>query len=107
MAIPRGKVRMKRVTSHPGEVLRYEYLEPLGLSPGALAKAMGLSGRQRMERLVRGEQTVTADTALRLSRVFPNTSAQFWLNLQAAHDLSKAQIALARELDRIEPIAAT
>lgn len=81
MAIPRSQVRMKRITSHPGEVLRYEYLERLELSAGALAKAMGLAGRQRIERLVRAEQAMTADTALRLARVFPNTSAQFWLDL--------------------------
>lgn len=107
MAIPRSKARLKRATTHPGAVLRYEYLEPLGLSSGALAKAMGLTGRQRIERLVRGQQAVTADTALRLARVFPNTSPQFWLNLQSAHELSKAQIKMARELEQISPLAQT
>lgn len=106
MAIPRPKARLKRATAHPALVLHYEYLEPLGLSSGALAKAMGLSGRQRMERVVRGQLAITADTALRLSRVFPNTSPQFWLNLQAAHDLSRAQIEMARELEAIAPLAA-
>ena len=106
MAIPRSKARMKRATSHPGRVLYYEYMEPLNLTAGALAKAMGLSGRQRIERLVREEQAVTADTALRLARVFPNTSPEFWLSLQSSHDLTRTQLELGAQLKKIEPIAA-
>lgn len=78
-----------------------DYLKPLGLSAGALAKQMGLKGRQRIERLVRGQQAITADTALRLARVFTNTSPEFWMNLQASHDLSAAEIEARRELKAI------
>ena len=90
MAIARDSIRFKKPLPHPGETLAEDYLEPLGLSAGALAKQMGLKGRQRIERLVRGQQSITADTALRLARVFTNTSPEFWMNLQAAHDLSAA-----------------
>ncbi|MBY0563739.1 MAG: HigA family addiction module antidote protein [Hyphomonadaceae bacterium] len=101
MSVARNTIRFKRPLPHPGETLVEDYLEPLGLSAGALAKQMGLKGRQRIERLVRGQQSITADTALRLSRVFTNTSPEFWMNLQAAHDLSAAEIAGRRELAKI------
>ena len=90
---------------HPGEHLREDYLPAYGLTPGALAKAMGLKDRARIERLVREKQAVTADTALRLGKVF-GTSPQFWINLQTAHDLSKAAMKAGEELARIEPLQA-
>ena len=78
---------------HPGEHIREDYLPAYNLTPGRLARAMGLgNARQRIERLVRGQQDITADTALRLGRVF-GTTPDFWLNLQATHDLSKAALA--------------
>ncbi|HEX3700524.1 MAG TPA: HigA family addiction module antitoxin [Phenylobacterium sp.] len=89
---------------HPGELLREDYLPQYGLTPGALSKAMGLRDRTRMERIVREKQPITADTALRLARVF-DTSAQYWINLQGAHDLSVAAIAGRAELEHIRPIA--
>ncbi len=76
---------------HPGEVLREDFMVPHGITPGRLAKAMRLKDRARIERLVREQQSITADTALRLGRVF-GTSPQMWLNMQASHDLSKAAI---------------
>jgi len=88
---------------HPGEILREEYLAPLAMSPGALAKAMGLKDRTRIERLVRERQPVTPDTALRLGRVF-DTSAQYWMNLQTQHDLSAAAIASRAEMAAIRPL---
>jgi addiction module HigA family antidote len=88
---------------HPGEHLREDYLPEYGLTPGALAKAMGLKDRTRIERLVRGAQPVTPDTALRLARVF-GTSPQFWMNLQAQHDLSVAAIANRDALLAIQPL---
>ena len=91
-------VRCKKALPHLGETLAEDYLEPLGLSAGALAKQMGLKGRQRVERVVRGQQAITADTALRLARVFTNTSPEFWMNLQTSHDLSAAQIEARTEL---------
>ena len=92
-------------TPHPGEHLREEFLPAYCLTPGALAKAMGLRNRTRVERLVREQQPVTADTALRLGKVF-GTTAHFWINLQTDHDLSKAAILAHDELARIEPVAA-
>jgi addiction module HigA family antidote len=80
---------MPRVRTHPGEILREEYLLPLGLSARALAKALGVPAN-RITEIMRGERDVTADTAIRLARYF-RTDPRFWLNLQAAHDLSKAQ----------------
>ena len=88
---------------HPGEHLREDFLPEYGLTPGALAKAMGLKDRTRIERLVRGAGPVTPDTALRLARVF-STSPEFWMNLQAQHDLSAAAIAHAGELATIQPL---
>jgi addiction module HigA family antidote len=80
---------MLRVRTHPGEVLREEYLLPLRLSARALAKSLGVPASQITE-IMRGERDVSADTAIRLARYF-RTDPRFWLNLQAAHDLSKAQ----------------
>ena len=91
---------------HPGEHLREEFLPGYNLTAGALAKAMGLKDRTRIERLIREQQSVTADTALRLGKVF-GTSPQFWINLQTGHDLSKAAIAAREELAAIRPLAAT
>lgn len=89
--------------SHPGEHLREDFLPEFGLTPGALAKAMGLKDRTRIERVVREQQPVTSDTALRLARVF-GTTADFWMNLQVQHDLSRAAIAAREELAAIEPL---
>ena len=79
----------KLLPMHPGEVLREEFLEHLGLSPYAVAKAIGVP-RTRVERIAREEVGVTADTALRLARYF-GTSSEFWLNLQARFDLLTAE----------------
>ncbi len=92
-------------TPHPGEHLREEFLPGYRLTAGALAKAMGLKDRTRIERLVREQQPVTADTALRLARVF-GTTPQFWINLQTDHDLSKAAILARDELAAIKQLAA-
>lgn len=70
---------------HPGEVLREDFLNPMKLSPYAVARACGVP-RTRIERVARGEAPITADTALRLARFF-GTSERFWLNLQTGYDL--------------------
>ena len=88
---------------HPGEHLREDSLPAYKLTPGGLAKAMGLKDRTRIEQLVREKRGVTADTALRLARVF-GTSAEFWVNLQATHDLSKAAIEARDELRAISAL---
>ena len=94
---------------HPGEILREDFLKPIGLSAYALAKAMGVP-RTRVERLVREEAPITADTALRLSRAV-GCSTQFWLGLQMQFDLERAEDASdAAALDAIPllnpPVAA-
>jgi addiction module HigA family antidote len=80
---------MARLRTHPGEVLREEYLVPLGLSARALAKLLGVPAN-RLTEIMRGTRDVSADTAIRLGRYF-RTDPRFWLNLQAADDLSKAK----------------
>ena len=74
---------------HPGEILRLEFLEPLDLTPYRLSKDIGVA-QTRISEILSGKRSITADTALRLSRYFGN-NAQFWLNLQTAYDLRKAQ----------------
>jgi antitoxin HigA-1 len=80
---------MPRVRTHPGEILKEEFLIPLGLSARALASALGVPAN-RVTDIMRGERDVSADTAIRLGRYF-GTDPRFWLNLQTAHDLSKAE----------------
>ena len=87
---------------HPGEVLREEFLVPLNMSAGALAKACGVP-RTRIERLANEETGVTADTALRLSRAF-GTTAALWLNLQNDFDIRTARREIGKELDKIAPV---
>ncbi len=96
-------VEFAKPLAHPGEHLREDYLPAYDLTPGSLAKAMGLKDRTRIERIVREKQPITADTALRLARVF-STSAQFWINLQTQHDLSKAAIESRAQLQAIKPL---
>ncbi len=74
---------------HPGEILREEFMEPLGLSANRLALELHVPA-PRINDIVREERGITPDTALRLGRYF-HTTAQFWMNLQSAHDLSVAQ----------------
>ena len=81
--------KTQRVTTHPGEVLREEFLAPLGLSQNALAMKIRVPAT-RIGDIIHGRRSVTAETASRLARFFGN-SPEFWLNLQQMHDLSKAQ----------------
>lgn len=83
---------------HPGEVLREEYMKPLGLSANALAKSLKVP-TPRVNEIVRERRGVTADTALRLARYFGG-DARSWLNLQAAFDLRVAEQASARKIER-------
>ncbi|ANH09171.1 HigA family addiction module antitoxin [Shinella sp. HZN7] len=84
---------------HPGEILREEYLVPLGLSAGALAKKLGVP-RTRIERLATEQSSVTTDTALRLAKFF-RTTPEFWMNMQASYDIKLALAGLAGELKNI------
>jgi len=89
---------------HPGEILREEYLHPLNLSAGALAKKLRVP-RTRIERLVAETTPVTTDSALRLAKFF-DTTPEFWMSMQTAYDLARASKALAGELDAIPVIKA-
>jgi addiction module HigA family antidote len=84
---------------HPGEVLREEFLKPMGLTSYAVAKACRVP-RTRIERIVREELGISADTALRLGRFFA-IEPEFWLNLQTRYDLATASAHIGRALDRI------
>ena len=75
--------------SHPGEVLSELYLLPLGMKAPTLAKHLGVP-RTRIERLVKGETALSADTAMRLAAFF-QTTPEYWLNLQRAWDLARAR----------------
>ena len=92
----------KLAPMHPGEVLREEFLLPLGLSSGVLAKACGVP-RTRIERLSNEETGITADTALRLSKVF-GTSPELWLNLQTDYDIQIAKRRMGKALAKIAPV---
>lgn len=90
---------------HPGEVLREDYLIPLGLTATAVAKALSVPA-SRIIQIVRERRSVTADTAIRLARYFGG-DARSWLNLQAAYDLRVAEIRNAKRINReISPAAA-
>ena len=82
---------------HPGEILMEEFLKPLGISQYKLAKDINVPAR-RINEIVHGKRSISADTALRLSRYF-NLSERFWLNLQARYDLEVEKDKLN---DRIE-----
>lgn len=73
----------------PGEILRHEFMEPLGLSARALARELGVPAN-RITEIINGTRCITAETAILLSRRFNNT-ARFWLNLQITHDLAVAE----------------
>ena len=75
--------------THPGEVLREDFLKPMGLSQYALAKAIGVP-QIRVSEIVNGKRAVTPDTALRLTRYF-GTTAEFWIGLQSTYDLETAR----------------
>jgi addiction module HigA family antidote len=90
--------RTKLPPVHPGEILVAEFLEPLGVSQYRLAKDISVPPR-RINEIVHGERSVTADTALRLARYF-GTSDRFWINLQARYDLEVAKDRLGKRLDK-------
>ena len=87
---------------HPGEVLREEFMKPLNLSAYRVAEACGIP-RTRIERIIREEVGISADTSLRLARLF-NTTPQFWLNLQNQYAVETTAAEIADELDQIHEI---
>jgi|SRR6266702_8514913 addiction module HigA family antidote len=87
---------------HPGEILREEYLVPLGMSANALATALHVTAG-RINDIVRERRGITPDTALRLARYFGG-DAQTWMNLQLMYDMKIAERDIARKIEReIEP----
>lgn len=89
---------------HPGEILLEEFLRPMKISQYRLAMNIRVPPR-RINEIVLGKRSITADTALRLSRYF-GLSERFWLNLQAKYDLDKEKTRIERELSAIHPISA-
>jgi antitoxin HigA-1 len=85
-------------TTHPGEVLREEFLVPLSISQNALAMKIHVPAT-RIGDIIHGRRAITPDTALRLSRFFGN-SPEFWMNLQQMYDLSKARLELKKNIER-------
>jgi addiction module HigA family antidote len=97
--------RVERITTHPGAILREEFLTPMGLSANQLALRTRMPAT-RVGEILNERRGVSTDTALRLARCF-GMSAEFWLNLQAAHDLSKARLELGKAIERdVEPLRA-
>jgi addiction module HigA family antidote len=88
---------------HPGELLREEFMVPLDLSPGKVAKAIGVP-RSRIERIVAREVGISGDTVLRLARLF-NMSPQYWANAQSHYDLEMAALKIGSKIEQIRPIA--
>lgn len=90
---------------HPGEILREEFLKPLGISPYELAKRLRVPV-PRVNDIVLERRGISPDTAVRLSRFF-GTTEQFWLNLQTAYEISRVKAQLGDEIAQIKPRAAS
>jgi len=103
MSIPNKKERKVRPT-HPGEMLREDFLPDYGLTVSSFAKALGMS-RQSVNELLRERRAVSPEMALRLSRLFGNTP-EFWLNAQRAVDLWDAARNIRSKIERISPLNA-
>ena len=88
---------------HPGEILLEEFLKPMGISQNGLARAIGVPPR-RINEIVLGRRSITADTALRLAQAF-GTSVQFWMGLQDEYVIREARNAIARQLATIQRLA--
>jgi antitoxin HigA-1 len=95
------KIPTNRVPTHPGEMLKAEFLVPMGLTQRELASGINVP-YQRINELINGKRGVTPSTALRLGKYF-GTTPGFWMNLQLRWDLYRAQQVEARQLEKIEP----
>ena len=91
-----------RRPTHPGEILRYEFLEPLGLTQQQLAQELGVT-RVRVNELILGKRSITPDTAYRLARFF-NTTPDFWIGLQTNIDMWDTLQAREQEYEQITPM---
>ncbi|MDX9801653.1 MAG: HigA family addiction module antitoxin [Spirochaetia bacterium] len=88
--------------STPGEILKEEFLEPMGITPYALAKSIYVDP-PRIAAIIKGKRKITADTALRFSRFFGNT-AEFWMNMQSRYDLETLLEKKEKELNKISKV---
>ena len=95
---PASGWKIQRVTTHPGEMLREEFLVPFGISQNALAMKIRVPAT-RIGDIIHGKRSITPDTALRLARFFGN-SPEFWMNIQQMYDLSKARLELSKTIER-------
>ncbi len=96
--MPQDGWRYQRVATHPGEMLREEFMLPLGISANRLALQTGMPAT-RITEILHRRRGVSADTALRLARFF-GTSPQFWLGLQSTYELSKVQVERGKLIQR-------
>ncbi len=101
MSIP-NTTGMQRRPTHPGEMLREDFLPDYGLTVSSLARAVGVS-RQSISELLRERRSLSPEMALRLARLFGN-SPEFWLNAQRAIDLWDAAQAIQNDVTRIKPL---
>jgi addiction module HigA family antidote len=88
--------------STPGEVLKEEFLDPMGITPYALAKGIFVDP-PRIAAIIKGTRKITADTALRFSRFF-GTSAEFWMNMQSRYEIEKLAENMDATIERIERV---
>ncbi len=87
---------------HPGEVLKEEFLVPMGISVYCLSKETGLS-QTRLSQIIKGRRSITAETAVKLGKVF-DIAAEFWMNLQSLYDIEEAQKQYRKEIKSIYPV---
>lgn len=96
---------MTRIRTHPGEILKEEFMKPLGLSANGLARELHVPPN-RVLAIAKRQRAVTADSALRFARYF-GTTPEFWLNLQSSYDMSVAVVRSKAEIDKkVRPRAA-
>ena len=94
--------KMEREPTHPGKIIREDYLRPLAMTISELASGLGVS-RKTLSKILNGRGAVTPDMALRLARAL-NTTADFWLNLQKNHDLWQAEHT-SNDWQRVKPLS--
>ena len=103
MSIP-NTTKRKIPPTHPGEMIREDFMPDYELTPTSLAKALGVS-RQTINELLRERRSISPSMALRLARLFGN-SPEFWLNVQHARDLWDSEKSIQKELNKIHPLNA-
>jgi addiction module HigA family antidote len=99
------RIPTNREPTHPGEMLKEEFLIPMGITQRELAHGINVP-YQRINELINGKRGVTPSTALRLAKYF-GTTPGFWMNLQLRWDLYRAQLVEAKQLEKIEPYSLT